>query len=91
MVSLTCTYCSWSFIYGVPASNRTESSSSLLLIMFSISLHVLCNIIDLVLALLVQSNTVRSKLSYAVRFLAKSSSVYEVKMAFLMSSCHILG
>lgn len=47
---------------------------------------------SLVLALLVQSKRVRSTLSYAIRFLAKSSSVYDVKMViFLMSSCHILG
>lgn len=74
-LTLTCTYCLWGFIYGIPANNRTETSSSLLLIMFSVSLHMLCNVIDLVLALLVQSNTVRSKLSYAVRFLSRSSSV----------------
>lgn len=89
MLSLTCTYCLWDFIYGVPDSNRTVT---LLLIIFSTSLHALYNVKDLVLALLVQSNTVRSKMSYAVRFLATSSTVYEVKMvAFLMSSCHILG
>lgn len=91
MVSLTCTYCLYGVLFMEYQQVTGQSSSSLLLIMFSISLHVLCKITDLVLALLVQSNTVRSKLSYAVRFLAKSSSVYEVKMAFLISSCHILG
>lgn len=68
MLSLTWTCCLWGFIYGL-----LDRNSSLLLIIFSISLHVLCNIIDLVLVLLAQSKTLRSKLSHAVRFLAKSS------------------